>query len=408
MATAEQPSQAADVRRPTLVHVMTVAVSLRFLGGQVRYMRSRGFDVHAITSSSEELTEFGRVEGATVHAVEMARSITPLRDLVAVWRLWRIFRRIRPEIVHSHTPKGGLLGTIAAWIARVPVRVYHIHGLPFMTQSGPRRRLLQWTERISCALATRVLAVSFSMRDEALRARITRASKIKVLLGGTGNGIDATRRFRPADAARRAAARLELGIPERATVLGFVGRVVREKGIDELIQAWDALRSEFPDVHLVLVGPFEDHDPVSASASERIRGDARVRWLGYVRDSAPLYDAIDVVVLPTYREGFPNVPLEAAAKELPVVATAVPGCTDAIRDGTTGLLVPPRDPVALTAAIRAYLVDPELRRLHGVAGRERVLREFRQEAVWAALEDEYGSLVALASAPERPTAAPER
>ena len=164
--------------------------------------------------------------------------------------------------------------------------------------------------------------------------------------------------------------------------------------------AWRTLSSEFPDAYLLVVGPFEARDALPPDVVERLRGDARVRLVGPRDDTPQLFSAMDVVALPTYREGFPNVPLEAAAMARPVVATTVPGCTDAVADGVTGSLVPPRDAAALATALRAYLVDPELRAQHGRAGRERVLREFRQEAVWGAIEREYERLLAVHVAPD--------
>ncbi|HYW06546.1 MAG TPA: glycosyltransferase family 4 protein, partial [Longimicrobium sp.] len=296
---------------------------------------------------------------------------------------------IRPHIVHSHTPKGGLLGMMAAWMNRVPVRIYHIRGLPLMTATGRRRTLLRWTERVACSLAHQVLCVSHSVRDVAVAEGLCPPDKIRVLLGGSGNGVDATGRFDPArNAAARAELRVKHSIPADAEVLGFVGRVVRDKGIVELAVAWAVLRDEFPSMHLLLVGPLEPQDPVPPATLEALRADPRVHFVGPA-DSAPYYAAMDLLVFPTYREGFPNVPLEAAAMGLAVVATRIPGCVDAVADGETGTLVPAADGVALAGAVRAYLRDPALRMAHGRAGRERALRDFGQEAIWTALHAEY-------------------
>lgn len=354
-------------------------------------MKARGIDVFALATPGEDLERFAKREDVPVYGVEMLRSISPLSDLVAVYRIVRLIRRIRPHIVHAHTPKGGLLGMIAAWVARVPVRVYHIRGLPLMTASGPKRMLLKWTERIACALANRVLCVSHSIREVATAERLCPPHKIHVLLGGSGNGVDATGRFDPHSVGEsaRAETRLQYGIPDDALVVGFVGRLVRDKGIVELVEAWQILREELPDLHLLLLGPFEAEDPVPPSVEAVLRQDPRVHLTGMAWETPPLYAAMDLLVLPTYREGFPNSPLEAASMALPVVATRVPGCTDAVADGVTGTLVPSRDAAALTVALRAYLRDPDMRRSHGRAGRERVLVEFRREAVWEALFEEY-------------------
>jgi len=386
--------------RPTirLLHVTTVPMSLTFLTGQVGYVKARGFEVRAVSSPGKELGEFAAREGVRADPVPMSRAISPFADLVALHRLVAKLREWRPHIVHSHTPKGGLLGMIAAWLARVPVRVYHIRGLPFVTASGARRSLLRWTEKVSCRLAHRVLCVSHSVRDTAVTEGLCPAQKVIVLAGGSGNGIDAAGRFNPqrVEPGTRGTVRAAYGIPTDAQVIGFVGRLVRDKGIVELAHAWRVLREEFPNVRLLLVGPVEPRDPVPPQVIQSLRSDPRAHLTGENWDTPPLYAAMDVVVLPSYREGFPNVPLEAAAMGLPVVTTLVPGCTDAVLDGVTGMLVPAGDDGSLAAALRLYLRDPDLRRRHGAAGRRRVLAEFRQEVIWEALYQEYQRLLAAA------------
>jgi len=385
-----------------LVHVTTVPKSLGFLTGQVGFMKARGFAVTAISSPDDDLTSFAKREAVPVYAVPMARRITPARDLIALWQLARVFRRVRPDIVHAATPKGGLLGILAASITRVPVRVYHIRGLPMMTATGTRRLLLRWSERVACAVASQVLCVSRSVRDVAVREHLCPPEKIKVLAGGSGNGVDSTGRFDPDRVAdRRAIVRRELAIDSDAVVLGFVGRVVRDKGIVELLAAWRTLREAYPSLHLVIAGELEDEDRVPDHVRQALATDHRVHLLGRWRDTPALYAALDVVVLPTYREGFPNVPLEASAMRLPVVATCIPGCIDAVVDGVTGTLVPARDATALAAAIRRYVDDPALRIAHGNAGRERVVRDFAQEVIWEALYAEYVRLLDAAGVSER-------
>jgi glycosyltransferase involved in cell wall biosynthesis len=180
-----------------------------------------------------------------------------------------------------------------------------------------------------------------------------------------------------------------------ARVVGFVGRIVRDKGVEDLINCWRIIRDEFPDVHLLVVGPFEPRDPVSSETEKILMNDHRIHLVGSTWETPPLYNAMDLLVLPSHREGFPVVPLEAAAMGLPVVATRIPGCIDAVVDGVTGFLIPPQDPPALCEALRRYLVDPELRRRHGRAGRERVLSDFRPESIWKAACDVYRRVYAL-------------
>jgi glycosyltransferase involved in cell wall biosynthesis len=381
--------------QPRLVLITTVPITFGFFVGQIAYMKACGFHVSGVASPGPVLDTVAERERIACFGVEMPRSLSPLRDLVALVQLVRLLRRLHASIVHAHTPKGGLLGMLAAWIARVPVRVYHVHGLAYLTATGWRRALLQWTEAISCRVAQQVLCVSESVRTVAVRDGVCAASRIKVLLAGSINGVDAMERFNPArfSPAGRSAIRSRHGIPVDALVIGFIGRLVRDKGLVELVAAWNMLRDSFPALHLLVVGPFEERDPIPPEVVSLLRGDSRIHLPGEDRETEPLYAAMDIVCLPTYREGLPVVPLEAAAMCLPVVATRVPGCVDAIIDGVTGTLVPPADAPALAGALRRYLNDPCRRADHGAAGRARVLRDFAPDALWGAQQAEYVRLL---------------
>jgi glycosyltransferase involved in cell wall biosynthesis len=381
---------------PHVVHVFTVPDSLVFLRGQVDFMKRRGYTISVVTSPGPDLDAFGARESVGAFSVEMPRRISPAADLRGVARLAALFRRLEPDIVHGHTPKGGLLAMLAARAAGVRARVYHMRGLPMETQRGAKRLLLAATERVSCANAKRVLCVSRSLRREALEAKLVAPEKVRVLASGSGNGVDAAGRFNPArvDHEQRRSTRLSLGIPENALVVGFVGRLVRDKGIGELAAAWRSLRDRFAAAHLLLVGRFEERDPVPDAVMSALERDPRVHLSGFRADTPLLYAAMDVVALPTYREGFPNVPLEAAAMSLPVVGTRATGCVDSIVDGVTGALVDVRDAEGLAAALTRYLASEELRRSHGAAGRARALREFAPERLWSELDEFYREVLA--------------
>lgn len=381
-------SQSRTIR---LVHITTVPQTLGFLVGQVSFMRAQGFEVHCISSPGQYLIKFAKKEEVMTHEIEMSRRITPCRDIVSLIRMCSKLLKIRPTIVHSHTPKSGLLAMIAAFFCNVPVRIYHIHGLPFMTAKGYKRFLLKLTEYISCKLAHQVLCVSNSIREVAIFESICDPNKLKVLCNGSINGVDSINRFNLKKVGKDTRNEVigKYNIPLEALVIGYVGRVVRDKGLTELTNAWRILKRIYPHVYLLVVGEFEPHDPLPSETKKILLEDPHIRLTGHLEDVSKIYAVLDLLVLPSYREGFPVVPLEAAAMEVPVVATRIPGCIDVIKDGVTGILVPPNDICALVEAIKFYINDPKLREKHGRNARNCVLIDFRQEIIWEAQHKEY-------------------
>lgn len=378
-------------RRLLVVHVTTVPMSLTFLRGQASFMRQRGIELRFVSSPGPELQAFANEEGVRAEAVPMPRRITPLEDLRAVLQLRTLLRRWSPDVVHGHTPKGGLLAMLAATAAGVRRRIYHMRGLPFVGENGLRRALLLATERTSCALAHEVVCVSNSLREVAANSGIAARGRLRVLAHGSGQGVDAAGRFDPSrfSSDEQLALREWLGVGNDALLVLFVGRVVGDKGVAELWQAWEAVRERHPGARLVLAGPFEERDGLPAELRARMTSDPRAHILGHVPDPAPLYAIADVVVLPTYREGFPNVLLEAAAMAKPAVATRVTGCVDAVVDGVTGTLVPPGNASAIAEALDKYLVSPWLRSAHGRAARARAVKDFKPEDIWRELASLY-------------------
>ncbi|MCE5324001.1 glycosyltransferase family 4 protein [bacterium] len=377
-----------------LVYMTTVPMTLTLVRGQPGYMRSCGIEVHVLSSSGEMLENIAHEEHVHAHKVDMLRGISPLRDLISLMTVCREFRRIRPHIVHSNTAKGGFLGMLAAWITGVPVRIYHVHGQRFVTMSGAGRVIVKFTEKIACRLAHRVLCVSRSIMDLTIDEGICPPHKIKVLHCGSVNGIDSADVFNPVLYKKtRAGIRAKYDIPHEAVVIGFVGRIVRDKGIAELVDALELLRRQYSNVHLLIVGDFEDGDSVDDRTRRIMHSDPNIHLAGFVRDTPPFYAAMDIFTLPSYREGLGMSALEASAMELPVVATRITGCVDAVVDGITGCLVPPKDSDTLAQAIKAYIDNPNLRREHGRAGRQRVSRDYCRGKIWDATLREYARLL---------------
>jgi len=368
-----------------------------FFKGQVANMVGRGWDVDIVSSEGPELFAM-HAEGARSFAVPMEREIAPLKDGVSLWRLWRLFRRTRPDLVVAGTPKAGLLGTLAARLAGVPHVVYTMHGLRLETALGLKLKVLKIAERVACHSANLVHCVSPSLRARAIELGLVQPDKAVVVGSGSCRGVEVDR-FHASLASRQKASdlRLKLGIPQDAPVIGFVGRFTRDKGIAELYQAFISLREHHPNLRLLLVGDFEAGDPIAADIRRAIEGDAAVIRTGFVADVASYFHIMEICVLPTYREGFPGVPLEAQAAGIPVVTTQATGAIDSVLDGQTGLIVPVGDAIALSAAMDRLLDDPSLRKRMGEAGRAWVDAVFRKEIVQAAIAQAYEQQVSRES-----------
>lgn len=386
--------------RPRLTFVVTAALSAGFFRGQLAYLIANGCDVDFVSGPGPQL-DATRDQGARPWAIPMEREIAPLRDLVSLWRLWRLFRRTHPDLVVAGTPKAGLLGTIAARLAGVPRVVYTLHGLRLETTSGWKRRLLWFAEWLACHAAHGIRSVSPSLRTRMIDLGLTTPEHCVVVGSGTSNGVD-VEHWRRTSAAERAGweTRDRLRISQTAPLIGYVGRLTRDKGIGELYAAFTRLRRTYPDLRLLLVGGFEVGDPVPAALRFRIETDSAVSITHFVTEVAPYYWAMDILALPTYREGFPGAPLEAQAASVPVVTTDATGAADAIVDGITGLRVQVGDADALTAALDRLLGDAELRSRMGRAGCKWVRERFARETVWQELLISYRSTLKTAQVPQ--------
>ncbi len=381
-----------------LMVITTVADTVEsFFVRQIKFLAESGFHVHVVSSPGPGLDALRNVPAVTTHEIPMARKPDPLRDVPSLIQLFRLMRRIRPDIVHAHTPKAGLLGMMAATAARVRERLYTIHGLPLLTRQGAWRRVLEFAEWTSCALATRTYAVSSSLCDVVSEMKICRKEKISVLGDGSCAGIDVERFDASAEWTRRAAVvRSGNAIPADAIVVTFVGRIARDKGIAILASAWMELANQIPQLHLLMVGNEDSSDPVPAAVLQSLRDHKRVHFTGgwVSLDAMPaVYAASDIAVLPTFREGLGQVFLEAGAMRVPVVSTRVPGVVNAVRGGITGLLVPAGEAVPLAAAIRRLALDAGLRSELGNAARAHVCARFSEQRVNRLWLAEYRGLI---------------
>ncbi len=381
-------------QRIGVLHAVTDSISTVLMRGQLAYLKAHGFEPALLSSPGRELDRIGVEEGYPVFGVPMQREISPLSDLRSLFAIWRLLRRIRPAICNVGTPKAGLLVGLAAWITRVPCRVYTLRGLRLETANGFKRFILTIAERVSCFTAHRVVCVSASLRERAISLGLVARRKTVLLASGSSNGVDSSR-FEPTPerTALAASIRRNLNIRPDQPVIGFAGRITRDKGLPELIAAFHVIRNEFPDAILLLVGDYEEGDPVPQEIRDAIELDSAIHRVGFTSQIEQHYHAMNLFVLPTHREGFPNTVLEAQAAGLPVVTTVATGAVDAIVDGVTGLLTPVGDPDTLAKSVLSLLRDPVRIRTMGLTGRERVLREYRSEMVWEALASFYRTML---------------
>ncbi|MCL2658902.1 MAG: glycosyltransferase family 4 protein [Acidobacteriaceae bacterium] len=381
--------------RTLVLHAVTDSISTVLMRGQLAYLREHGFMPAVLASPGEELTRIGVIERIPVFAVAMKREISPLRDIQSLVNVWRLLRRVRPVVCNFGTPKAGLLAGLAAWLTRVPCRVYTLRGLRLETATGTRRILLTFTEKIACACAHHVICVSPSLRAKAVDLGLVPQVKTVVLGAGSSNGVDTGRFARtPGRLAEAVALRRSLGIRDNQFVIGFAARFTRDKGITELIVAFQSVRKIFPDAVLLLVGEYEAGDPVPECVKQTVVQDAGILWVCSTSQIEQYYFAMNLFVLPTHREGMPNTILEAQAAGLPVVTTDATGARDAIENNVTGLLTPVGDVSKLAEAIRTLLSNPPRMQRMGQLGRDRVCSLFRKETAWESLLSFYKSLLA--------------
>ena len=381
-----------------LLRITTAPISMRLLiEGQPAFMKGKGFDVILVSGHGADWEGIPRLEDYSVHKVDMARRINLPKDISALFALIRLFRRLKPDIVHSHTPKAGLLGMLAAKITGVPVRIHTVAGLPLMESKGITRSVLVWMERLTYACASGVYPNSYHLKDFILAHGFTRPAKARVIAGGSSNGID-TVRFERTAALQAAgeSVRKSLGIPAGALVLLFVGRIVRDKGIGELVRAFDRICGNYPEIRLLLAGPDEkDQDPIDRDTRTAMERNDRIVHVGFQADVRPYLSLADVLVFPSYREGFPNVPMQAGCFGLPSIVTDINGCNEIITDGVNGLIIPPKDEKAVALAMEKMITDEPFRSRCAAAARQRILEKYRQSVVWEALYEEYRRLLAV-------------
>lgn len=380
-----------------LVRLTTVPQSLKtLLKGQLRFMASNGFHVIGVSSNGAELEEVGNNEGVEVVPVEMTRTISPLKDLISLWKFYKLCRREKPIIVHSHTPKAGIIGMVGAKLAGVPIRLHTVAGLPLMEATGIKRKLLNFVEKMTYSAATMIYPNSKGLYDFILSNGFVNNNKLRIIGEGSSNGID-TSFFSNTNVSNLKIAELKesLNIQAQDFVFVFVGRLVGDKGINELIGAFTPL-SKNKNTKLLLVGaPESDLDPLLPKTLSEIESNPNIISVGFQNDVRPYFAISNVLAFPSYREGFPNVVMQAGAMGLPAIVSDINGCNEIIKEGVNGTIVPVKNVEYIQTAMRKFIDDNNYYNKLKKNARSMIMDRYEQEVVWRALLAEYHQLLGI-------------
>ncbi len=364
-----------------ILYVVTIAPTLRVLmRGQISWMQNKGFEVHTASTGQIDPQD-GESFNQKHHEVNMTREISPFRDALSAFNLARVISSVRPDVIVASTPKAAFLCLLVARILRVPKRVYLLRGLRLATETGLKRRLLAFMEKRAAANCDVVIAVSASVGMEFEKLGLSPKEKIRFVGSGSSNGVDSNR-FLPLTPAQRESARANIGILPDEIVVGFVGRLVEDKGFSVFCEALTQICATDQKVVPIVFGSNEEDLIIPDS----------IRFMGVKDNLENWYPLFDILVLPTFREGFPNVVIEAGACEVPTVTTRATGSVDSVVDGVTGLLVDVNNVAQTREAIRTLISDPQRRILMGQAARVRAVQHFKPEDIWKGYFEIYESL----------------
>ena len=379
-----------------LIRITTVPMSFKYLlKGQMNFMSKNGFNVTMISSDGQELNDVIENEKCGHIIIPLTRKITILKDLKATYNLYKLIRKEKPDIVHTHTPKAGIIGMLASYFARVPIRLHTVAGLPLMEATGFKRIILNFVEKLTYKCSARVYPNSYGLKKIILKHRFTSENKLKVIGNGSSNGID-TSYFDPElfSIEENAVLKTNLGIKKTDFVFIFVGRIVSDKGINELVEAFDKISLVEENIKLLLVGPFEDElDPLQKKAKLLINNNDKIILVGYQNDVRPYFSISNCLVFPSYREGFPNVVMQAGAMKLPSIVSDINGCNEIIENNINGLVIKLKCVDAIYDAMIKITSDKSLFNKLRLNSRDSIKMKYEREVYWSLLLKEYKSLM---------------
>jgi len=381
-------------KKPRLLRITTVPISLHLLlKGQPQFMQSNGFDVLTVSADGKELAAI-RNAGISHQTINLTRKISPIADTIALWKMIQLIKSFKPDIVHTHTPKAGLIGMMAAYICKVPIKLHTVAGLPVMEAQGLKKSLLILTEKITCFCANNVYPNSNGLMDFMINNFRSFKHKFKVLGKGSTNGI-ITKHYSLTPELSELATQLKskYNFQPSDFVFCFIGRLVGDKGINELINVFDHL-SKNNNCKLLLVGMQEPElDPLSANCLEIIHNNKNIISLGYQDDVRVALAASNVFVFPSYREGFPNVVMQAQSMGVPCIVSDINGCNELVTHQESGLIVPVKNETALQEAMYILMNDIEKCKSFSSIARENILQHYEQSQVWNYILKEYKQLL---------------
>ena len=377
-----------------LIRITTVPVSFEnLLGNQLSFMKDF-YDVTAISSDVKRLAKFGKNQEVNTYCVELTRKITPIKDIKALIKLYLFLKKEKPLIVHTHTPKAGIIGMLASYLAKVPFRLHTVAGLPLMEVKGIKRIILNFVEKLTYKFATKIYPNSLGLMKFILKSKFTKKTKLKIIANGSSNGIDLSY-FNPELYSKneKLSLRSDLLIEKDDFVFIFVGRIVRDKGINELVGAFEKLSSEINKIKLLLVGPFEDDlDPIRKESKKIIENNKNIISVGYQNDVRPYFSIANVLVFPSYREGFPNVVLQAGAFGLHSIVTNINGCNEIISENKNGWMIPVKDEKAILNSMRNCILKKEILIEEKSNIINLIASRYNQRDVWEGILTEYNFL----------------
>jgi glycosyltransferase involved in cell wall biosynthesis len=381
---------------PKLIRVTTVPMALKhLLAGQMRYMKENGFDVIMVSADGKERNDVLKNEGCPHIIIPMTRQITPFTDLKSLWQLYRFFRKEKPGIVHSHTPKAGLLAMLAAKFAGVKIRIHTVAGLRFRTAAGFTRRILIMMEKLTAGAATHIWPNSFSLLHIIKENRLATETKLNVIAAGSSNGINLSRySINNLNPGTLEEIKQKIGYNPANTYLLSAGRIVTDKGINELLKVFSELYVENSNLRLVLLGSFEEElDPINNEAKKILKEHPGIIHVNWSNEVEYYMQVSYLLVHPSYREGFPNVLLQAGAMGCPVVCSAIEGNVDIVEDQRTGLLFMVKNEADLKEKLKFAITHPELMKQYAAELRKEIEQNFDQRIVHQAIREKYIELL---------------